>query len=258
MTDPIPATPTGRRLFIYEPHADDKMLFFGWIAAHHVLAYREVHVVLMSNGSTSNVFEELNGLFWDSTWWGGYHYPAREGYQPLTRTEFGLARTREWANGAAQLGIPPTRLHYGMGLASSADLPDAVSKTYATEVMQYWADQTAADGAAAAGHYTMWWKDKHADHAACGQALYALHFTGDPAFYDTRWATKPEDAAAAGAVPYLVPDTMTDTILWLTRRGGRAFGAWDPPNTYAIGYHSVYNPYFSAVERGDPNHIVRL
>lgn len=255
---PINWDPTGRNVYFFEPHQDDGCLFMAQAAAHHVLAGRTVHVVLMSNGSTSNALGELNGTASDPTWWGGTHDPAHEGYAPLTQTEFGLARTREWRQSWRHLGVPPERQHFGMGLSSSADLPNSVSLSYATDVMSYWVDKDMLDdGLPNPGLYTMWWDDPQGDHASCGQALKNLRLA-DGNYTDGRWLVKPEQATAAGAAVYSVPSNLVNEVKLMQKHSAWAYGAWAPElNSFAIGMHSVALPYFDDPIRGDANHIVR-
>lgn len=255
MTIPIP-DPTGRRLYVIEPHQDDGDLFFAKMVAHSILVGREVHGVLMSNGTTSNVLGEINGDYADNQWWKDKHEPAREGYAPLTKQEFGLARTREWRNSWHQLGVPDERLHLGMDLATSDLLPDAISVSYATQVMRYFVEGDIAAGRAVGGLYTMWWMDAHSDHAACGQALHALK-VADSTYSDARWMTKPEDADRAGAAVYGVPAELLDQVTHMQWKAAQCYGAWSPPDSFAIGFHSVYTPYFTSTLAGGPNHIVR-
>ncbi len=249
----------GARVYFLEPHQDDGVLFMAQVAAHHVLAGREVHVVLMSNGSTSNVLGELNGDVADPTWWGGQHDPAAEGYEPLTPGMLGLARTDEWRQSWRHLGVPPEQMHFGMGIGSSAFLPDQVSEAYATEVMRYWSDLDVAEGRPRPGFYTMHWDDPNPDHAACGEALRQLRVT-DPAFSDGRWLVKPEQAASASALVYQVPAGMLAEVKLRQKRAAVAYGAWAPAlGSFAIGYHSVFTQYFAGGPlAGASNHIVRV
>ena len=257
MTIPINYHPTGRRIYFLEPHQDDGVLFMAKAAAHCVLAGREVHAVLMSNGETSNVLGELNGAAADNQWWKDRHDPEHEGYAPLTAQEMGLARTREWRASWHQLGVPDERLHYGMDLASSDLLPDAISVAYATQVMRYLVEGDLEAGRPIGGLYTMWWLDPHADHAACGQALHALR-SSDPDYADARWLTKPEDAARAGAAVYGVPDNLLAQVTHMQWKAAQGYGAWQPESgAFAVGWHSVYTPYFTSTIAGAPNHIVR-
>lgn len=260
-TDPIPE-PTGAPVVFYTPHQDDETIFMGQMIAHHASVGREVHVVLCSNGSTSGALAEINGTLADNTWWGGTHYPAREGYEPLTKTAFGLARTQELVAACGQLGVPRERVHFGLadGSAPTSDLlPDAVSRAWADQVVTSWADHFETLGFAHVGHYTMWWKDPHPDHAALGQSTHALRVADPVKYGDARWAVKPEQAAAAAASVYTLPTTLAGQITWMSEHAGLCYGAWLPTaGAYAIGYHSVGGSiYFDDVGRGDPNHIVR-
>lgn len=249
--------PTGRRVYFFEPHQDDGALFMAQVAAHHVLANREVHVVLMSNGSTSNVIQKLNGEIHTGPWWGGFHDPAHESYEPLSKMEFGLARTAELLASWEQLGVPEDRVHFGMDLNGSQDLPDAVSAEYAEEVMRYFMDSDAAAGLDHPGMYTMHWEDPNSDHAHCGAALKHLRETGSW-YADSRWMVKPEEAAGAGATAYAVPSALLAEVKLMQKRAAYAYGAWQPAaGAYAIGMHSV-SAYFNAGPlAGAANHIVR-
>jgi LmbE family N-acetylglucosaminyl deacetylase len=260
-TDPVPANPTGRPIVFYTPHQDDETLFMGQVIAHHCLAGREVHVVLASNGSTSGARDEVNGVAFDGTYWDGFHYPTREGYAPLSLADFGLARTRELVAACAQLGVPAERVHLGRAdqvPASSAELPDAISVDWATQVLRSWAEHFTAEGLDQVGHYTMWWNDPQPDHAALGQALRDLHGEHPDWFGDARWLVKPEQATAAGAAAYALPASLAAQIKLMAKRAGWCYRAWQPAaGAYAIGYQSVA-PFFDAVERGDPDHIVKV
>jgi hypothetical protein len=226
-----------------------------------VLAGRDVHVVLMSTGATSNVLAELNGTAADPTWWGGTHDPIAEGYEPLTAGLFGLARTDEWRQSWRHLGVGPDGQHFGAGVVSSAVLPDQITPEYATEVMRYWSDFEVSEGRPRPGFYTMWWGDPTADHAACGQALRALRLS-DPDFADSRWMVKPGQAAAAAAQVYSVPPNVLPEVKARQRRAAWAYGAWAPSlGSYAIGMHSVGGPggfFQEGPLAGAPNHIVRV
>jgi LmbE family N-acetylglucosaminyl deacetylase len=245
MPDPVP-NPTGRAIFFYSPHQDDETLFMGQVIAHHALAGREVHVVLMTNGSTSAVLPMLNGGA-NSGWWGGFHYPEREGYDPLSQPDFGLARDREFIAAVGQLGVFPENIHFATGR------PNNTTMVGVEEEMRKWATLYPD-----AGHYTMHWSDPNSDHGECGLVLKNLHLSGDPLLTDVRWLTKPEQAAGLGAFTYNPPPVHLPEIKRMTRRATFAYRAWGPPHAYAIGYHSVGLGYFDDVERGDPNFMVKL
>lgn len=254
---PINWDPTGRRAYFFEPHQDDGALFMGQVAAHHVLAGREVHAVLMSNGSTSGARAEINGTTVDNGWWGTpAHNPAREGYAPLDLTEFGLARTREWSQSWLQLGVPLERQHLGMGLASSDLLPDTISVAYATDVMRYWMEQDRSEGLSNSSMKTMWWGDNATDHAACGAALRNLKLT-DPDFADAQWIVRTEQHGDAGA-QYAVPAAMLAEVRQMQYRAAWPYQAWAPEQgMYAAGRHSVPDLFDSGPLIRLPNWIVK-
>lgn len=258
-TDPVPANPTGKPVIFYSPHQDDETLFMGQVIAHHALAGREVHVVLLCDGVGSGARAEINGEVSDGTYWKGYHYPPREGYAPLTESEFSLARTREFVAACAQLGVPAERVHLGRAdapAATSVDLPGSISTDWATQVMTSWADHFAAAGWDSVGHYTMWWGDNHGDHANLGSALQTLHGQDPTGFGDVRWTVKPEQATTAGASTYTISSTYAATAVQMARRAGWCYRAWQPASAaFATGYHSV--AYFSGPEDGTANHYVK-
>ncbi len=260
--------PTGRSVYFLEPHQDDGALFMAQVAAHHVLAGREVHVVLLSNGSTSNVLQKLNGQLHTGPWWGGFHQPEHEGYDPFPdtpggRAMFGLARTREWSASWTALGVPPERQHFGSaGIASSALLPNVVSVSWVREVMHYWALAEANDGREMPGFYGMHWEDPNSDHAASGLAMRQMRTENPVTWADVRWLTKPEEAEAAGATPYPVPAALSGEEKLMQKRAAYPYRAWAPEpggaGMYATGMHSVSAYFQSGPLTGAPNHIVRM
>jgi len=254
---PINWDPTGRRVYVFEPHQDDAALFMAQMIAHHVLAGREVHAVLMSNGNTSGARAEINGTVVDNGWWGTpAHNPAREGYEPLDLTEFGLARTREWRQSWIQLGVPPERQHFGMGLASSDLLPDEITAAYATDVMRYWMQHDLDAGLAAPSMKTMWWGDIATDHASCGSALRTLKLT-DPAFADAQWMVRTEQHGDTG-MQYPVPTGMLAEVRKMQERSAWPYQAWAPESgMYAAGRHSVPGLFDTGPLAHLPNWIVK-
>lgn len=255
---PINWDPTGRRVYWFEPHQDDGCLFMAQAAAHHVLAGREVHVVLMSNGNTSGARNEINGTVVDNGWWGTpAHDPAHEGYTALGLTEFGLSRTREWSQSWRQLGVPPERQHFGMGLASSDLLPANITTAYATDVMQYWQQQDHSDGLPNPSFKTMWWGDTTLDHANCGSALRTLRLT-DPDFYDAQWMVRTEQHGVTGSVQYAVPSNLLAEVRQMQSRSAWPYQAWAPEHgMYAAGRHSVPDLFDSGPLAHLPNWIVK-
>jgi LmbE family N-acetylglucosaminyl deacetylase len=254
-TDPVPL-PTGRPIVFYSPHQDDETLFMGQVIAHHALVGREVHVVLATNGETSGALAEINGTAPDPGWWGGYHFPTREGYAPVSRDEFGRARSREFAAASRQLGVMAANIHFGLPGQTHDNLPPRIDVAAAESLMVAWAEHFTATGRDQVGHYTMWKGDPNPHHAALGQALQNENNAHPQWFGDARWLVKPEQATAARASVYRVPAAHQANAVAMARRAARCYTAWAPAQgMYAIGRHSV-PAYFAQVDRGDPNHIL--
>ncbi|MCQ9178743.1 PIG-L family deacetylase [Streptomyces sp. IBSBF 2953] len=227
MTDPVPA-PTGRRLYLYTPHQDDETLWSGQIIAHHALVGREVHIVLGTDGSTSAMRDALNGDEANG-WWGSSHYPAREGIPaPLSPADFAAARDRELLQAAAQLGVPAARVNLRTD-TRTANITVAEAKALIL------ANEALTPGA---GHYTTWWGDTDPNHSALGTALRELALAGQVT--DARWVVRRSQIGSApGATEYVVPTAYLGQARLMAKCATRCYGAWAPPEAYAIGYHSV-------------------
>ena len=244
MTDPVPV-PTGRRLYYYPPHQDDMVLWAGQVIAHHTLVGREVHAVLGTDGSTSAMRDALNGVE-ANAWWGGYHYPEREGIPaPLSPADFAAARDREMLQECAQLGIRPENVHLRQD-SRTANLTVDQAKDL---ILSF---EALTPGA---GHYTTWWGDTDPNHAALGTALRQLALAGQVA--DARWVVRRSQIGTApGAVEYVVPSTYATQAKHMAKCAARCYGAWCPPESYAIGRHSV-SADFDWAEAGNNNWIVK-
>lgn len=244
MTDPVPA-PTGRRLYLYSAHQDDETLWSGQIIAHHTLVAREVHIVLGTDGSTSAMRDALNGL--DSNgWWGSFHYPVREGIPaPLSTTDFAAARDREMLRAAVQLGVSTDRVHLRT-TERTANITVDQAKTLIL------ANETATPGA---GHYTTHWTDPDPNHSALGTALRELALAGSVS--DARWVVRRSQIGTVpGATEYVVPSAYAAQAQHMAVCAARCYGAWAPPESYAIGRHGVPTD-LDWVESGASNWIVK-
>lgn len=246
MTDPIP-TPTGRRLYFYTPHQDDETLWAGQILSHHSLVGREVHIVVGTDGSTSAMRDSLNGVTTNG-WWGGYHYPEREGIPaPLSPADFAAARDRELIQAARQLGVTSDRVHLRTDTRSSSITVDQAKALIL-------ANEASTPNA---GHYTTYWNDPDPNHAAMGQALLSLWQTG--AVSDARWVLRRSliGTGIAGASEYTIPAAYSAQAKHAAKAACRCYGAWCPPESYAIGRHSVPAD-FDWAESGESNWIVKV
>lgn len=232
-TSPPPETP--HCLFI-SAHPDDETLMSGVTMAEHFAAGLDVHVLWLTDGEASGVLGELNGKV-TSAWWGDAHNPADEGYPILTAADMAAARVREAANAvnALRTGEPGTlTVHY-------AHLPDGGVTQAAAQaaILAVCNEFDATTAWRLKGHTDV--VDTHPDHLAAGKAVRALQKSTPARFADCRYYINPAHWADANLSRVTHSwDLPTDgTIRSRAVNAYRSYGAWSPPNTYAIGMHSV-------------------
>ena len=252
--DPVPES-AGRPIFFYTPHQDDETLWMGTVIAHHALVGREVHVVSVTDGSTSKIRDALNGEITNGYWPAGQHYPIRESIPYLDPPAFAAARDEELIDACAELGVTELHTKWAVPLADGSTLTRGanISVTDAESLIHDFALRYPD-----AGHYTTWWGDIDANHAAIGQALHNLAVTTDPArkVIDRRWLVR-SGQTPAGSELYTLPSTLADTINGMVRSAVQSYAAWAPrAGRYAIGYHSVPANFFD-IEDGKTDRIVK-
>lgn len=211
------------------PHPDDETLSAGVVYADHVAAGRDVHVLLLTRGTGSTARLQLNGDR-SSNWWGVVHDPAADGYAPLTPEAFGSARVDELTTSMRCLGG---------GQLHEAGLTDG-SVTVA-QVKAAIADVVAQVAPGAGVYAPTWLADENPDHLAAGQAVRELAAEQPSLYGDCRWYVLPrfwDDPRLAQVATYWY-NPPSPAIAARARNACRAYGAWHPPQSYAIGYHSV-------------------
>lgn len=224
-------------LFVFA-HEDDETLAGSVAIAQMLAAGRTVHVLWLTHGEASGVMNVLNGTG-TSPWWGKQHVPADEGYEPLVSKSFGNARVREGGNALRALssGYPGT-LTFNV-----ADLPDG-GVSFATASARILAEADAlfpGQPVELRGHTYRVELDAHPDHVATGQALKALcdsnptRFSSCRYFLLLRYASDPDLNLVTESYLYPSDTSMKAAVL----SAARAYAAWDPPATFAIGMHSV-------------------
>lgn len=217
-------------------HPDDETLAMGVAIAEHVAAGRDVHVFWLTRGETSGARGSINGSGVNG-WWGVQHDPGTEGYDPLDLATFGQARIEEATRAMLCLVA---------GLSASLTLHEArlvtgsVTQDQAEDAIVAVADAIAPGAAVRVKTHSHVVED-HPDHLAAGKAAEALKAAHRTRFGDLRH--------------YILPSYWTDKRLsqvsetWdkpasteishRARNACRAYAAWHPPSSYAIGYHST-------------------
>jgi LmbE family N-acetylglucosaminyl deacetylase len=224
-----PSSTGGRPWILVVPHPDDETLGAGVTMAEHLALGRDVHILLLTRGTGSTARGQINGEQ-HSKWWGITHNPAAEGYAPLTPDAFGSARFAELTTAVGCLGG---------GQVHEAGLTDGkVTVAQAKSAISALVDEIGRD---AGVHAPSWLVDDNPDHRAAGQALRELAAEQPKVYGDVRWYVLP---------PYW-SDKRLEQVAWSwmeptgteisnrARNACRAYAAWHPPRSYAIGYHSV-------------------
>jgi hypothetical protein len=210
------------------PHQDDETLQAAIDILNHLVAGREVIVVLYTSGKGSFVQDVLIGDG-TSAYWGTAHNPYLEGYTELTDDDFSAARNREFQSALGQLGVPPENIH----LRAIDSEGDPVTKDSVKALMMEYVNEY---GTAGVSYKAMSYHDTSDSHKYSGQALLELYNAGivtDARFYIARsdWAL-----SRPGSI-YTATTAQKDKI----KRAARCYEAWNPVSgAYAIGYHSVY------------------
>lgn len=257
------------KAFFYAPHPDDETLSMGLALLQYIASGYEVHLVSMNRGGNGGPMGSFNGS--NVCNWANHAYthdPVREGYRDgvLNVDSLGLARLAE-ARGAlgAMSTIPPFPTNpQGTVTHHDANLPNAFGSSGGSSTLPPTAEGIAlAEGVMqqfitdnpGSSHFTMSPTDKHADHAACGQALRNLkntqvinvrHFVSK-LYWD--YSKYPEVKAQPGLEWYGTGSTAFqsrkseyDNVL--RTRVVPVFSAWNPAaGAYAIGYHQVVGQF---------------
>ncbi len=233
-------SPTSPALFV-AAHPDDETLMAGVAIAEHVAAGQQVHVLFLTAGGASSVINMLNATGAPSSWWGTAHVPAEENYSTLSVIDFMNARLTEARTAVRCLsaGLPGTlTVHLGGLLDGQVTQADVQAKILAV------ADQIAPNGAPVRVKTHSWLVDIHPDHLAAGGAAKALAAQGDR-FADTRYYIESpywsDPRLSQVSTSWDTPGSTDISVR--ARNACRAFCSWDPPRTFAIGYHSVASEF---------------
>lgn len=213
-------------------HPDDETLAMSVAIAEH--AGQNVHVLILTAGTASGAIDAINGLT-VSSWWGSLHNPAAEGYTPLTVAEFGQARQVEATNAVAALtSNAPATLHLG-------NLTDGqVTITSARNAILAVANSITSGPIRIKGHTHLTSVEKHPDHLAVGNAIALLAGQYPTRFGNRRYYILPAYWNNVPAITGKFWDYPDNAYVWNRAQDAiSAYATWNPPNSYAIGAHSV-------------------
>lgn len=218
-TGEIMCPPYDRPAVFFAAHQDDESIGMAGAIREHVLAGRDVFVELMTHGRTSGVYERMND--------GGTHawHPGTHSH-PVTRDEFGDARTREFIDATTRLGVAGVHVS-DFGVLTVAEVATRID---------FWTTHGGSGlslkGTAGDNDPSSLGGVPHSDHDAVWDALVASGFS------DVRGYLIYHYTSGAGFGFNTV--TLSPALCAAKANALDAYRVWDPPNgRYAIGYHSV-------------------
>jgi LmbE family N-acetylglucosaminyl deacetylase len=260
------------RKVLIEPHPDDNMLSMGLATYDAAVLGYEVHIVAMTNGKITPQSIKLDGSG-ICNWCNYVHQPALEGYMVPTSDQMAQLRLEEGRNTAIQLAAAAGNgsITYHDGTMDDDPLPLDADFGYnsptavadAQEIIKHYVDKWSNTF-----FYTMSYKDKHADHAACGQALknlresnevctwgggltYAQALVNSRFFISRLYWNDPTIVLngvpqVPGLAWYNAGDRYDADCAALRRVGQRIYSAWDPSKgSFGIGFHQVVNQFLN-------------
>lgn len=142
------------------PHQDDEILSMGPYILQHVLAARDVQVVLCSDGQNSGARATIE---------------SQKGIE-LSVSAFSKARDREFVDALSRLGVPKENIHFENVEDGAFTRPviKAIMRKYIA-------------GYGVGSYKTMSWMDKHIDHFVLGRSLDELNRGGEVPNGDARF-----------------------------------------------------------------------
>lgn len=237
MSDTTPLLPEnpGQPAVYFVPHQDDETLSMSVSIARRAAAGREVHVVLVTDGSRSGAFKN----YFDCSPAGDTRY---EKVACLTRGEFVEARNREFVAALKVLGVPSSRISFE-GIVNNESTSASVGAIV---------DRYIARFGPSASYNTMSWLDMHVDHYALGYVLNnrcIRQGIPDCRFYQSDLYSLQHPGIDIGYPKVVTPrgwlDVPTPTELAAVRAAMDEFRRWDPQaGRYAIGWKYSVSKYF--------------
>lgn len=221
------ATDHKNKAIYFVPHQDDEVLSMGASIASHAKAGREVHLVLVTDGSGSGAITKVNAKL------------KQEGRAPLTVAQFSKARNAEFEASAIKLGVKKQNLHYERlvdGKVTSQQAEKVIDKYIA-----------AYKGAS---FKSMSWLDLHNDHYKLGYALNNRCVSGivtDCRFYQSALYQKGSTHPNALSKPQntvVSPKGGRYASATEIARAAAEYKVWNPAaGRYSVGYLSVASSF---------------
>ena len=219
-----------KTVLYFVPHQDDELLTFGIDIANSVKDGCDVHVIVCTDGSSSNVRLRL----------GNREFCTQCNEQhvfDLTKEDFTATRDREFFGSCAALGVKKENIHF----ADERIVDGNITLDGAKDIIKTFVDRIDADSTVCT-IYPNDPKEQHRDHRTLGLAAAELYKEG--AVKHLVLMEEPYVAVAVdhadGEEPkiFYAPDDIAQQI----EKAVSEYFLWDPKNKrYAVGFHSVPN-----------------
>lgn len=224
----------------FAPHQDDELLTLGIGICTAVLNGDDVHVILCTDGSKSNMRKVIAN---------GKACSKHEGLHTydLTIEEFIQARDREFTDSCLALGVKPDHIH----IPEDRDIDGFLSLEHAQMLIQHYLSLLGED-ALVCTHSPLSSPNQHRDHRTLGQAADQLLEKG--IIRKATFFIEPYLADYTAENPHVLPAPLTITeatgqVRLQLEQAIASYSRWDPENgRYAVGYHSVsteFNDFLS-------------
>lgn len=224
-----------KTLLYFAPHQDDELLTMGIDISSSVSKKQDVHVILCTDGSKSNVRKLLNNGKNCSKHKGPHIYE-------LTPEEFTKARDREFVDSCHALGVSPSNVHIPENRYIDGSLTVADAET----IIQYYLDIYGKDSLVCTISPNNG-PSQHRDHKALGKAAENLLKRG--IISELKLFIEPYHSAKVLNNAQLLkhyPDIekASADIEKNIKQAISSYSYWNPEELrYAVGYHSVTNEF---------------
>lgn len=224
-----------KTLLYFCPHQDDELLTMGIDICASVLKKYDVHVILCSDGSRSNMRKVLNNGKTCSKHEGTHCYD-------LSIEEFVQARDREFLGSCAALGVKPGNVHIPEDRAIDGSLSvEQAEKRIRQYLSLYGEDALVCTISPNNG------PAQHRDHKALGKAAENLVNRG--VLKEVRFFIEPYHFPQIAENPRLIPvdpfvRKASPRMQKAIRQAIHSYSYWNPTEQrYAVGYHSVHTEF---------------
>jgi LmbE family N-acetylglucosaminyl deacetylase len=211
------------------PHPDDEVLSMGCGILKDLRDSNDVYIILMTHGEGSGAIYTINGSNQknDKTycfWHRKYHDPKTEGYSPLSKTEFGNMRIKEFKQTVNALGVKEQNeiiYNFPDGFLPEDSVRNIMlnfEKNHPKTLFR-----------------TTSWFDLNHDHHVLGSVLKGIH--DSLKISDALFFCSPAQWNECIAPSHFEKSKLMDSTMRVTLA---IYHQWKPMNqSFAIGYHSV-------------------